>query len=152
MFGDNSSGFLNESNIVDYINRVSNYSEFNSNIKGFLEFLYQDVSATQTFEARQLSGQGKPDLVITSNGIEKYVSVKKGSGNSVHQEQLSLFENFMRRNGVPDSIISILKQFHYADGTINGSGTLRIDSRTFIQSHTTEIIQLNVELNREQLL
>ena len=37
----------------------------------------------------------KPDIIIEINNKRKNVSIKKGSGNSVHQEDIDLFIDFL---------------------------------------------------------
>ena len=91
MFGDNSSGFANENEIIDYLNNTKYVDNLNSNFKAFLSFLFSQNLNGKTVSAYKPTGQVKPDIGIIIDENEKYVSVKKGSGNSVHQEQLVEF-------------------------------------------------------------
>ena len=39
MFGDNSSGFINENKIIEYLNSTKYFNKLNINFKSFLTFL-----------------------------------------------------------------------------------------------------------------
>ncbi len=88
-----------------------------------------------TFHARKSTGAGinrKVDLIIKcGNDCIASPSVKSGSGNSVHQENIHDFVNFLRVLGVDEIGISELYKFHWGDGTTDGSGAVsqRIGSR-----------------------
>ncbi len=43
---------------------------------------------------QEKSGQ-KPDMIITINNVIKRISIKKGTGNSVHQEKVDVFVEFL---------------------------------------------------------
>ena len=97
--GSNKDGFKNENDIIKYINQVKNFNDMNDNIKSFLSFLFDDIDLNgKTISAskpKNFSKNIKPDIIISTSNITKYVSLKKGSGNSVHQETLSDFEKFL---------------------------------------------------------
>lgn len=57
------------------------------------------------------------------------VSVKKGSGNSVHQERVEEFISFLNTiEPVSNELSNALKMFIWGDGTLDGSG--KIENRT----------------------
>jgi hypothetical protein len=87
------------------------------------------------FRAYKAGGSGinrKVDLIFEF-GNERIASpsVKSGGGNSVHQENIHDFVNFLRDLGVDEATISELYWFHWGDGTTDGSGAVsqRISSR-----------------------
>lgn len=153
LFGDNSDGFANETEIVNYINSTGSYTLLNDNMKAFISFLFQGHSYTSApIRARKTARGVKPDIIITINGTSKYVSIKKGSGNSVHQEPLDLFTRFLAANNVRAEIIQALKQFHYGDGTDNGTGRTRISASSWISNHPAATVSINRSFTERSLL
>ncbi len=142
--GDNSDGFTNETEIINYINTQKTYENLNSNMQDFIKFLFSGVNVSGIrITATKPQGMVKPDIAITINGNTKYVSVKKGSGNSVHQEQLSLFETFLKNSGISSQIITYLKEFHYGDGSIDGKGGTRISANEWISNNYSKVSSIN---------
>jgi len=152
MFGDNSSGFANENEIIDYLNTTKYYDNLNGNFKSFLSFLFRQNLNGKIIKAYKPTGQVKPDIGIIIDESEKYVSVKKGSGNSVHQEQLVQFESFLNTCGVSNEIINHLKEFHYGDGSTDGNGGDRIRASQWQAQNPQKITQINDALNTENML
>lgn len=137
-----NDGFINEKELREYINSNS-YDNYNRNIKDFLSFVFEDdFNANLPFFAEKKHGQVKPDLVITHNGIKKLISIKKGSGNSVHQEKIDVFFPFVE-NLFDTENLNYLKKFHYGDGTINDSGSIRYGANECKKIYSTEISKLN---------
>ncbi|TCT15501.1 hypothetical protein EDC18_103206 [Natranaerovirga pectinivora] len=152
MFGDNSEGFTNEIKIINYINSCRSFDLLNQNFKNFLSFLFDANLTRFSISAYKPKGQVKPDIGITINGITKFVSVKKGSGNSVHQEPLTVFESFLVAASVPPNSITYLKEFHYGDGSTNGNGGPRINATTWQANNPQKVFQMNRDFNNPYLL
>ena len=143
-----NSGLINEQKLIDYINDNSFYS-FNQNIKDFLLFIFGIHFDNSAFKAYKPNlGQIKPDMVIEYKGIKKFISVKKGSGNSIHQENFDVFVDFLIKEGFNQSTINNLKLFHYGDGTIDDSGVVRLSATECKKKYQNEINQLNFEFNK----
>lgn len=140
IFGDNSDGFANENEIINYLNSIKKFDDINSNMKEFLSFLFCRNLNGCIISAYKPKGMVKPDVAITINGVTKYVSVKKGSGNSVHQEPISTFETFLKNNNVSYQIITYLKEFHYGDSSTNGNGGTRISAPVWISNNYAKMI------------
>lgn len=151
MIGNNSSGFANEHEIVEYINSKRIFSNLNENMQEFMKFIFgSNLDGTDIY-ASLITGGYKPDISITHKNITKYVSIKKGTGNSVHQESLTLFCEFLKENNVHDDIIESLKRFHYGDNTTDGTGPVRMSSQTWVSKYFDEIHNLNKVLNEKPL-
>lgn len=141
-----NDGFINEEVLRGYIND-NNFNNYNENIKSFLIFLFgSELNQNLSFKAVKKAGQVKPDLCITHNGIEKYISVKKGSGNSVHQEKISDFFPCIN-NMLGAESLNYLKLFHYGDDTTNDTGNTRYSASDCKTRYRKEIASLNAELN-----
>ena len=142
-----NDGFINEKVLREYIN--SNvFNTYNENIRTFLSFIFGiHLNTTLPFKAEKKAGGLKPDLVIKHNGIEKYVSVKKGGGNSVHQERIDEFFPYIN-SLLGNKALNNLKTFHYGDDTTDDTGNVRYTAKQCEKRYDREIYELNIELNR----
>jgi len=88
----------------------------------------------------------KTDLEIEIEGsVAGRVSIKSGGGNSVHQESIYEFVEFLEAQGASKLELSSLLLFHWGDGTINGSGHIsdRLAAPAIRRNHPREIIQID---------
>ncbi len=152
VIGDNHEGFANEKAIISYINNTIEFEKFNSNFKLFLTFLFNKKCDGKKFYATHGKKNGKTDVVVTMDGVSKNISVKTGSGNSVHQEPLNTFVSFLSACGASNEIIETLKYFHYGDGTIDGTGLKRYEASVYTKAHPSEMNQLVAFLNRKDVI
>jgi hypothetical protein len=142
-----NDGFINEEVLREYINKDS-FSTYNKNIKAFLTFIFnKNLNPTLPFRVEKKAGQVKPDLCIKHNGIEHYISVKTGSGNSVHQEKTQVFFPFID-DLLGSSSLDNLKKFHYGDDTTNDTGAIRYSASECKTRYSSEVKILNKELNK----
>lgn len=145
-----NDGFINEKELRNYINN-NTWNEYNQNIKNLLKFSFgNNLDFSKTFEAEKCTGkakgQVKPDLVIKHNGAKKYISIKKGGGNSVHQEKIDVFFPYIK-NTFDETTLNYLKLFHYGDGTINDTGLTRYAANECQKIYSKEIAFLNIKFN-----
>ncbi len=141
-----NDGFKNEKELENYISN-NLYNQYNKNIKDFLSFIFKEnLNPNLPFYAKKISGQVKPDIYICHNNIKKYVSIKKGSGNSVHQEKIEIFFPFFC-SLLNKKYEEALKKFHYGDDTINDSGSIRFSATECKKRYKTDIDFLNKKLN-----
>lgn len=146
-----NDGFNNEKELKDYIND-NTYNQYNNNIKNFLNFLFgENLNPNLPFIAQKEEGQIKPDLCIIHNNIKKYISIKKGSGNSVHQEKIEIFFPYIKKIFNNDTL-NKLKKFHYGDDTINDTGIYRYNANECKQRYNPEIKILNTLFNKKTYL
>lgn len=154
IIGDNRAGFENEHNIQKALDQKI-YENINPNLRHFLDeiFHHQDLRG-KWVHAQVMNVNMKPDFYVTVDGVlgGAYVSVKIGSGNSIHQEPFLNFVDFLKDNGATDEIITNLKLFHFADGTTNNTGTLRQTAGQFIKENQGVIQSLNEFFNKREVL
>ncbi|MFI3211106.1 MAG: hypothetical protein R3Y64_08705 [Peptostreptococcaceae bacterium] len=144
-------GLINEKQLISYINE-NTFNNYNNNIKNFLNFTFnEEIDMNMKFIAEKISGTMKPDLSITHKGITKYISVKKGSGNSVHQEKANIFFKFIEIN-LGNDISDKLKLFHYGDGSIDDTGKIRYNASKCKKLYSCEINDINQVFNLQKNL
>ena len=86
-----NTGFKNEKDFVEALNNQK-YEDLGENASMFIRQLYPSITLDSIIEAHNVGGRGlKPDVTISVTGDDTNVSIKKGTGNSVHQEKLALF-------------------------------------------------------------
>lgn len=149
--GSNLSGFENEYDLRESLSNKT-YEELNNNLKNFVHFLFPNVKCNDRINCyKGLSGQ-KPDIVIKVNNSKKNISIKKGSGNSVHQEDIDSFIDFLATLNISDKAKIELIKYHWADGTTDGKGKIRVSSAEYKSNHKEEIRLINNELNEKDIL
>ena len=92
------------------------------------------------------------EIMNKIGNVIKRVSIKKGIRNSVHAEPISEFIHFLISNNMPrDMVINFLK-YHYADGTTNGTGSVRMSASEYKKAHQSEIDEINGFINNDSFL
>lgn len=154
IIGDNSAGFANEKEIRDALNsRI--YDDINPNLRHFLDCVFVGYDLRGKWvHATTIPQRMKPDFYVTVDGVPqgKYVSVKMGSGNSLHQENFYDFIDYLISEGVPTRIINDLKFYHWSDGTLNNSGYNRVSSKEFSKNHREVVERINNYFNDKTIL
>lgn len=147
--GDNTSGFENEDELIEYLNSKK-IKDLNSNMKDFIFFIFGNIDEENIIQATSGKSGQKPDMIITINNVIKRISIKKGTGNSVHQEKVDVFVEFLESINISNETINKLLKFHWGDGTSDGAGSQRISSSDYKQQFPEEIEMINKEFNKEK--
>lgn len=149
--GSNTSGFQNE---TDLISALANkyYLNLNNNLKEFILFLFPQVNDYDKIKCYSGKSGQKTDIIIEINNKRKNVSIKKGSGNSVHQEDIDLFIDFLTTLDISEEAKIELLKYHWADGTTDGSDKIRVSSAEYKMEHQNELDLINIELNKKEPL
>ena len=104
------NGFENEKQIIEAINSIA-FKNLSSDLKNVLKKI-NNGTIPRTLSAEKHGGTDKADLSITIDSNVYFISVKKGTGNSVHQEPIEDFINFLRINFEDDnSVFNDLRHF-----------------------------------------
>jgi len=121
--GNNSSGFVNEDELFQALNGKY-YPQLNGNMQEFICFVNNCSVPRSKIIAEKTGGQEKCDLVIVLDGKRTKVSIKKGAGNSVHQEPLETFISYLRENYTDffEYLADDIRFFIWGDGTLDGKG------------------------------
>lgn len=154
---NNAHGFSNESNIVNYLNGKK-IKDLNQNMKNFINWLFNNVNENTSINSGLIQRpigerkNPKPDIWIRINGITKNISIKEGSGNSVHQEPLLEFCEYLKNLDIPTNVINDLKLYHFGDDTLDGSGKIRFSTNEVKEKYKLKITQVNSSLNNDNIL
>lgn len=142
----NKNGFINQKEMVQHLNNRK-VSELNENMKNFIFSIFKNISLNSLIKAGEIGGQLKPDCYIEFNGERKNISLKMGKANSIHQELLNIFCDFLKQNNVSDESIQTIRLFNYGDGTIDGSGSNRLSAKQYYSQNQLKIDKVNREIN-----
>lgn len=145
------NGFANEYKFVEYLNG-KRVGELNPLFRQLIDALFYGYNEDDIIKCWRNHLPQKSDIIIKIRNIIKGVSIKKGMKNSVHVDSISEFIHFLIDNGVERDIIIKFLKYHYADGTTNGSGTLRLSADEYKKQHQIDIDKINEVFNNDDLL
>lgn len=122
--GNNTHGFTNELSIRNYLN-TKKFSELSCEYKSFIKSLYNKIIDTDIIYCEKVAGQSKEDCKIIINETSYNISIKTGSGNSVHQESVDTFCEFLKDNyNFTNDDVNCIKFYIWGDKTIDGTGKI----------------------------
>lgn len=146
-----NKGIQNEHEFVEYFNKRK-VKELNPMANDFIKSIFPNVIENDIIYAIPRLDKGKTDFILIINEIEKKISLKKGYSNSIHLEKIESFVNFLRNIGINEETIKLFIKFHYADGSLDGSGENRLSSENYKQLYQNEIDKINLEFNKEDII
>lgn len=149
--GSNVLGFKNENNLIFSLNGKK-VKDLNDNLKNFMNFLFMNLNSNDTILVSAGNTGQKPDMIVNVNNNIKRISIKIGNGNSVHQENIDLFMRYLSSIGISKETQLELLKYHWADGTINGTGKNRISGSEYKKINKNKINLINKEINQHNFL
>ena len=141
------SGFENEDKIIEALNGKS-IDELNSNLQQLIKESF--VNYQGTIEVVKQAGQNKSDLKITIANESHTYSIKKGTGNSIHQEPIEPFLEFLSQNyGIDEEMKNSLRLFIWGDNTLDGKGNIsdRLSAPQFKKKYPQTIDSIQAFFN-----
>lgn len=140
--GNNIHGNMNEEKLVESLHEKS-VKNLNLNLKEFIKDIckekgiaYSEDIYLNAFYVK--NNKVKQDFYLIINDIRVDISLKMGSGNSVHQEKCEAFLDYLKKEcSSSEEICNLLRFFIWADGTLDGTGEKRLDNTGKIVSRFT---------------
>jgi len=126
---NNSHGNKNEIEISKYLDG-KRYCELNLTMKEFIKYICKTKRILLNdnaiiYSSYEKNNKLKQDIYININDIIINVSLKMGSGNSLHQEKIEDFISFIKKElNASEKICDLWRFFIWADGTLDGTGAL----------------------------
>ncbi len=136
------SGFENEDNIREALHNQT-FSALNSNLQQLIKNSFKNYN--NTILCTKQAGQNKSDLMITIGTESHTYSIKKGTGNSIHQEPIEPFLLFLDANySISPQIKDSLRLFIWGDKTLDGTGLVsdRLSVSEFKKKYPQDIIDI----------
>ena len=144
-------GIDNEFMFVMALNRKK-VKELNPLLYDLINAIFPFIDDGMEIKAWRNHYNQKTDVLIKINNIVRRISIKMGSRNSIHEEPLSSFVEFLEKNGISKEVINKYLLFHFGDGTINGKGKTRYDSKYLRKRIYREIGYVNNYFNNNSLV
>ena len=100
-------------------------TDLNNVLQNFVKELCPGIAPDTVIHAAKHRANGyKPDVCVTIDSSDWGISLKKGSGNSVHQEKTDFFLNYCTKElGMTEKEKEAMLLFLYGDGTTDGDST-----------------------------
>lgn len=152
-----NNGFLIEKKFKELINNKK-FIDIHSVIKNIIKLKLDNISNDMIFSCEKNEGKGlgkKTDLEISAKGeVVCRLSIKSGKANSIHQEDIYSFVEFLENSGAPKDQVDALLFFHWGDTSYDGSISkddikLRMSSREITKQYPRIIKTIN-QLFHEQ--
>lgn len=132
VIGSNAHGNKNELKIVQALNDKA-FSVLNNNLKEFVKYVAEDnniaITSNMLIKAEyEPNSRLKQDFYLYLEDKKFYISLKMGSGNSVHQEKCEDFVRYIKNElNASEDICNNFLFFSWADGTLDGTGSMEKD-------------------------
>lgn len=159
--GSNVHGNKNEELLVKYLDGKK-LSDLNTNMKNFINFIIQDkeidFAKEDTIKSYLVTNNKfKQDIIIVLKGKEYNVSVKMGTGNSVHQERIEDFIEYLKNDySISETLANDFRLSIWVDGTLDGKGDVnnrfKISKLKELYPESKERIQKFLNENRKELI
>lgn len=141
-------GFQNEIQLQNSLNSQK-YFDLNPNLQKFIIKLNGSIP-NLPIKATKIGGENKTDLLLIVDNKKFNVSIKKGTGNSIHQEPVEEFIQFLEKNyEVDHDIFDNIRYFIWGDETIDGSGDVqkRLSAIQYKKKHLDKIYSIQTYFN-----
>lgn len=129
------SGFENEDRIIEALNGKM-FEDLDENLQQLIISSFSNYGAV--IECIKQAGQNKSDLKISIGNESHTYSIKKGTGNSIHQEPIEPFLEFLAQNySIDEQMKNNLRLFIWGDNTLDGTGEIfdRLSAPQFKKKH-----------------
>ena len=143
-------GFAAEESMISALNNKK-VKELNNNLRLMLRQLYGYLDENEIVKCEKSKGYYKPDFIITCNGIKKFISMKSGNAEAVHEEQISSVITFLHEIGFSKNSLETIKLYQYGDGTTDGTGDVRMGWREVFETYHDRIKMANEEFNNNKI-
>ena len=127
-----------------------NYYELNKNLQLLAYYLFPRLDKEKNFRCFQTENFIKPDICISQESEMKYVSLKYGQSETLHNENIKTFVNFLRDSNISEETIETYLLYHYGDGTTDGTGKRRMSSIEARFAYDDRIRKMNEEFNNSK--
>lgn len=120
-------GFIKEREIISILNKKI-FKNLDSDYKiKIMEIFQENTNLDDELTCYKKEGLGlekKNDLTFAVKNKKINISVKIGSGNSLHQESIHSFINFLKsKRKLSQNLTDLIYEFHWCDGTFDNTGS-----------------------------
>lgn len=135
-----------EDDFIESIN-TKKYFNLSENMKQVIKTMFPNVKEENQIVAEKCDPYGKPDIKVTIGDLSHYVSLKTNTAKHIHSEELSIFIKQLTNFNISSKTLDTIRKFHYGDGTLDGTGNIRMTYDELFPTMIKEIKEANEELN-----
>lgn len=144
-----NNGIFKEDEMVHYLDNKK-VKELSNNLRNVVTALFGVLDEEEVVHCQKTDDFIKPDFCIEYRGKKKYVSMKSGRAETVHQELIKNFVLFLREKGISKRTQQTLLLYQYGDGTMDGSAEKRIEYNRLRALLEDRIKDANEEMNQNK--
>ena len=148
-------GYQNEKDFVELFNNKY-YHELDDNSKKFLKKLFNEViDNDETIKSWKNKNVQKTDIFIKYKNYIKNISLKCGNGNSIHNEKIQEFKNYLEKLNIPYKIIDKYVSYHYAykkDESGKTDFSIQLSSEEYKKFYQNELDLFNKTINKTRII
>lgn len=136
-----NTGFINENNFLETLNNKK-LKDLNKNLQELIKSTFNEVKNDTVIKCKKYGGTNKSDIEIIIGEETHTFSIKKGSGNSVHQEPIEDFICYLKKEfNINDVIANDLRFFIWGDGTYDSTGNVneRLKASELVKKYPEKI-------------
>lgn len=137
----NNKGIANELEFAKIFDKKM-IKELNKPFYELIIYLFDNLKEEDYIECWKSKFKEKADIKIRINGNIKGVSIKMGELNSIHQEHINSFSNYLLNIGVNNDIIIKLRSYIF--GILDG---ITLDAETYKKRKYNDIIKIKNSLS-----
>lgn len=131
--------------VLEFNNKKVN--ELNPMLYQVIDSLFPNPKDSAIIKSwRNHNPREKGDIMIKIGKDIKTISIKKGSRNSVHLENINTFISFLKKLGVQKEIIDSYTRFHY--GVDFCRSNVILSTKEYKEKYKEDIILLNQSLSK----
>lgn len=142
------NGFQNEIELLRAIDGKE-YDQLSPNLKKIIDIAFKNRNGK--IECVSGVGGDKSDIKISIDNESHTFSIKKGTGNSVHQEPVGDFLVYLEKNfNLGEEVKGFILDFIWGDGTQNGSGdvTNRVSATKYKKLFPEKVSKIQAYFNK----
>ena len=148
-------GYQNEKDFVELFNNKY-YHKLDDNSKKFLKKLFNEViDNDETIKSWKNKNVQKTDIFIKYKNYIKNISLKCGNGNSIHNEKIQEFKNYLEKLNIPYKIIDKYVSYHYGykkDESGKTDFSIQLSSEEYKKFYQNELDLFNKTINKTRII
>ncbi len=142
-------GEFKERELANALNEKK-YKELDNNCKYIVKRIFNFVDDDEIIHAYKIEEFIKPDICIEYKKEKRYISMKSGKSNYIHEEYITNFVKYLKECHISEETINTILLFHYGDGTTDGTGEKRKSFEEIAYELKDKIKLANFELNKSR--
>lgn len=144
------NGGFDKGKIIDNLNGKYFY-DLSCNLQKFIKEMFPNIKNKDKIVCKKINGRNI-DLSINVNGEVKMVSVKTGNTSIVYSERILDLITFLSYINVDGKVLTAILDYHYADGTHDGSGVVKSFGEQLKIDYKEQIELVQKEFQNKELL